>query len=119
MESICESCINYRQELIERGLCRAQDLYNHYCEIESENFWTADGCASYKPRERGDGMAYYDPDEFFHHKKPTNADRIRQAKNKEMTCDYILVNKTRRPCPVSPNCTAYRPGKKRREWEDT
>ena len=55
MESICESCINYRQELIERGLCRAQDLYNHFCEIESQNFWTADGCASYKPREDGDG----------------------------------------------------------------
>ncbi len=54
MESICESCINYRQELIERGLCRAQDLYNHFCEIESQNFWTEDGCASYKPREDGD-----------------------------------------------------------------
>lgn len=38
--------------------------------------------------------------------------------NKEMTCDYILVTKTRRPCPVSPNCTAYRPGKRRGEWHD-
>jgi len=55
MESICESCTHYRQELIEHGLCIAQDLYNHYCEIESQNFWTADGCASYKPREDGDG----------------------------------------------------------------
>ena len=54
MKSICESCANYRQELIMRGLCRAQDLYNHYCEIESQNFWTADGCASYKPREDGE-----------------------------------------------------------------
>jgi len=38
--------------------------------------------------------------------------------NKEMTCDYILINKTRRPCPVSPQCTAYKPGKRKREWED-
>ncbi len=53
-QRVWEYCTNYRQELIMRGFCRAQDLYNHYCEIESQTFWTADGCASYKPREDGD-----------------------------------------------------------------
>lgn len=38
-------------------------------------------------------MAKYDPDEFFHHRKPTNADRIRAMSDEE------LADLCSSPCP--------------------
>ena len=55
MITVCEVCKHYQTILIERGPCRAMDLYEMECALESPNLGTVDGCLNYERRADDEG----------------------------------------------------------------